>query len=66
MRRGIGSALLSAVETQFIDETLCDVLTSMPACVRPYYVSQGYLMLEEVVSSDGLACFEMSKRLRHA
>jgi ribosomal protein S18 acetylase RimI-like enzyme len=65
MRRGIGTKLLVAIEDQFQEltthETLC---VDAAMYTKPFYQSQGYELIREAVSSDGLAYLEMQKRLR--
>jgi ribosomal protein S18 acetylase RimI-like enzyme len=67
MRRGVGSALLRAVEAQYAAKSGRDIFcVDAGLYTRPFYVSQGYEVLREVTSSDGLAYLEMRKRLsRH-
>ncbi len=65
MRRGIGSALMEAIEAQFMAKTFhANLFVDAGLYTRAFYVGQGYEVLREVVSSDGLAYLEMQKRLR--
>jgi ribosomal protein S18 acetylase RimI-like enzyme len=64
MRQGVGSALLAAIEKQFVaNKGRNTLLIDAGVYTQPFYESCGYRVVERVVSSDGLEYLEMEKRV---
>ncbi len=65
MRRGIAAKLLASVEEQFMQKTSFEtILVDAGLYTKNFYESQGYDVVGEPVSSDGLSYLEMQKRIR--